>query len=178
MEKTYSDEHGEFIVRYKGGKKIKVYIGQTVSEAMKKSGKFIFKNKDDKIDKILNSNDTIEELKKITNEKGRLNCCKEVSEKIKEIIGKNNMQAEVKQVTVFANGEMGTIGGHYVVEINNKLYDYTGKQFLGSNNPNDIELRKYVPNKNGFYSENANISDIEEAQRYTAENKEKLIIYK
>jgi len=37
---TYSDERGTYIWRYVGGKRVKIYTGQSLSEAMIESGKF------------------------------------------------------------------------------------------------------------------------------------------
>ena len=37
---TYSDERGTFIWRYVGGRRIKIYTGQSLPDAMRESGKF------------------------------------------------------------------------------------------------------------------------------------------
>lgn len=40
MSESYSDERGTYVWRTVGGKRIKIYTGQTLSKAMKESGKF------------------------------------------------------------------------------------------------------------------------------------------
>ena len=37
---TYSDERGDYIWRYVGGRRVKIYLWQTLAEAMRESGKF------------------------------------------------------------------------------------------------------------------------------------------
>lgn len=170
----YSDEIGNYRYATVGGRRIKIYEKLGLSESMKTSKKF---NKE----KIFENEETIKRLKKITKSKeiNRLNCCKEVSEEVKKIAEENNIKAEVVQVTVFNKDGMKERNSHYVTEINNKLYDYTGKQFLGSNNPDDIELRIYKKISNNFYAEdNVKINTPEEAIDYTEKNKDKLIFYR
>ena len=150
MEKTYFDEKGEFIVRYKGGKKIKVYIGQTISEAMKESGKFNFsKNNDNKIQKILASKEMLNEVNKIVDEH-TIKSCNIVSEKVVEILKEKGIESSVENVTPFYQEEYST-NGHYVVRIKNKLYDYTGSQYYDKEKSN-VELRVYENNYKKFYS--------------------------
>ena len=186
----YSDEIGNYRYATVGGRRIKIYEKLGLSESMKISEKFSkkqIKNKKSqnnlnkktiKKEKIFESEETIKKLKDKAEEIGRLNCCKEISEEVKKIAEENNIKAEIKQVTIFNEDGMKEIKGHYVTEINNKLYDYTGKQFLGSNNPDDIELRIYKHILNGFYAEDdIKVSTPEEAINYTKKNKEKLIIY-
>lgn len=167
----YNDEIGNYRYATVGGRRIKIYEKLGLSESMKISKKF---NKE----KIFENEETIKKLKDKAKEIGRLNCCKEISEEVKKIAEENNIKAEIKQVTIFNEDGMKEIKGHYVTEINNKLYDYTGKQFLRSNNPDDIELRIYKHISNGFYAEDdIKVSTPEEAINYTEKNKEKLIIY-
>ena len=40
MDRTYEDERGTFIWRYVGGRRIKIYTGQSLPDAMRESGKF------------------------------------------------------------------------------------------------------------------------------------------
>lgn len=136
---------------------------------------------DESKEKIFENEETIKRLKNITKSKeiNRLNCCKEVSEEVKKIAEENNIKAEVVQVTVFNEDGMKERNSHYVTKINGKLYDYTGKQFLGSNNPDDIELRIYKKISNNFYAEDdLKINTLEEAIEYTEKNKDKLIFYR
>lgn len=168
----YSDEIGNYRYATVGGRRIKIYEKLGLTESMKISKKF---NKE----KIFESKETTKRLKDKAREIGRLNCCKEISEEVKKIAEKNNIKAEVVQVTVFNEDGMKDKNGHYVTEINNKLYDYTGKQFLGSNNPDDIELRIYKKISDNFYAENdLKINTPEEAIEYTEKNKDKLIFYR
>lgn len=168
----YSDEIGNYRYATVGGRSIKIYEKLGLSESMKISRKF---NKE----KIFESEETVKELKDKAKEIGRLNCCKEISEEVKKIAEENNIKVEVVQVTVFNEDGMKERNGHYVTEINNKLYDYTGKQFLGSNNPDDIELRIYKKISDNFYAENdLKISTLEEAIEYVEKNKNKLIFYR
>lgn len=50
MSKDYRDERGTYVWRTVGGHRIKIYTGQTLSQAMKDSGKFKNKNIDDEIE--------------------------------------------------------------------------------------------------------------------------------
>lgn len=173
-EYPYNDELGNYRYATVGGKHIKIYEKLGLTESMKISKKF---NKE----KIFESEETIKRLKNITKSKeiNRLNCCKQISEEVKKIAEENNIKAEVVQVTVFSEDGMKEKNGHCVTEINNKLYDYTGKQFLGSNNPDDIELRIYKKVSDNYYAENdVKINTLEEAIEYTEKNKDKLIFYK
>lgn len=168
----YSDENGAYTWTTVGGKKIKIYEKLGLSESMKISKKF---NKE----KIFESEEMIKKLKDKAKEIDRLNCCKEISEEVKKIAEENNIKAEVVQVTVFNEDGMKEMNSHYVAKINGKLYDYTGKQFLGSNNPDDIELRIYKKISDNFYAEDdLKINTPDEAIEYTEKNKGKLIFYR
>lgn len=168
----YSDENGSYTWATRGGKHIKIYKKLGLAESMKLSKKY-------KKDNVFENEETIQRLTNKAKEIGRLNCCKEISEEVKTIANENNIKAKVTQVTVFNKEGMLTLNGHYVTEINGALYDYTGKQFLGSNDPNDIELRIYKKVSNNYYAEdNIKIDDPEKAMDYTEKNEDKLIFYR
>ena len=65
-----------------------------------------------------------------------LNCCNEVCKDVKEL-SDCPKDTNIVQCQVYTADNSGT--AHVVLSQDNRIIDYTQKQFFGSNNPNDVK---------------------------------------
>lgn len=167
----------EYIWITKNGNRIKIKNKQHPMDAFIRQKD---KNNRNNNDDFFQNEGIVNKVKEITKRENRLNCCDIVAKEISNFAQSQGIDAKPQSVIVFHHGVIETSGGHYVVNVNDSLYDYTGKQFFGSNNPKDVELKIYRNSGNNFYLENnkIKINNEEEAIKYTEKNQNIMILNK
>ena len=199
------NDYSNGVWRTVGGKRIFITKGTDLKTTMKKSGKYPTAKSDKKsggvirvkgiglknekeAEKYLGSKDFQKTIKDFIKNKqnNELTCCKEVSNEVTNFIKSNGIKAKTVNVTAYANGKVTQTRGHYVTEMGGKLYDFTGKQYLGEKTSNGAELRIYKHIGNNYFAQkdikiNNNISEKEmkkTVEQYTKNNSDKIILVK
>ena len=140
------------------------------------------------VEKYLKSKKYENEIKEfiINKQDNSIKSCHKVADKVTKFLNDNGIEAETIRVTAIARGETETPETHSVTKMNNKLYDFTGKQFLDGQDSNDVELRIYKNVFANYYAEdniniNKNLSNLEKRNKiieYTKNNLNKIILVK
>ena len=102
----------------------------------------------------------------------RSNCCKEVSEAVVSRAKELGIDCSVINPVIFIAGKEDPYLNHYVILNNNKIIDFTHKQFLGSNSESDVELLIYPAIMDSVYANEelgkSNINDkVELIKKFT-----------